>query len=430
MACKWEVGSDLNAYEWSPKPIHPSIRELLAFTIPGRGQYTWRFTPKEKNRFLEYLTYNPSQYESTIYPSAKKTVSDRILGHAKQLGEQYSDQDLAYRMNDIVVGRVTVDSSYYNAHSSNFRSNMSEIVQTEGVALSAEPQSQKLLHKDIANSRRVTFRASDLNKGVELDDLIVETTQVSEAPRIISFNHLQPDLKSFENKKLEAAAKLPVSENAPKNAEPQKEAQPKSQTQTTVPPSDSKLFRKIEFILGEWFREYDVQDVVNGVKILGTDKFNDRLVGSLLTDSMSSLSPKTAVIRTAKLLVELLRDGEKLQISLKTFMLGVVEFAESCQDVFSHIATIYGVLMAHDDATFGFAVLRDLLGDLIETGYRGVPRGSQLLGQVLTVVRMCNRDVLIQDLMARQNMDVSEFWPSKERGDITLIDDWKEEHFL
>ncbi|ORY50300.1 hypothetical protein BCR33DRAFT_526104 [Rhizoclosmatium globosum] len=49
-------------------------------------------------------------------------------------------------------------------------------------------------------------------------------------------------------------------------------------------------------------------------------------------------------------------------------MLGVVEFAESCQDVFSHIATIYGVLMAHDDATFGFAVLRDLLGDLIERG--------------------------------------------------------------
>ncbi|KAJ3066376.1 hypothetical protein HDU99_003866, partial [Rhizoclosmatium hyalinum] len=168
--------------------------------------------------------------------------------------------------------------------------------------------------------------------------------------------------------------------------------------------------------------------------ILGTDKFNDRLVGSLLTDSMSSLSPKTAVIRTAKLLVELLRDGGVsgpcVIGSLKTFMLGVVEFAESCQDVFSHIATIYGVLMAHDDATFGFAVLRDLLGDLIETGYRGVPRGSQLLGQVLTVVRMYNRGILIQDLMARQNMNISEFWPSKERGNITLIDDWKEEHFL
>ncbi|KAI9347621.1 hypothetical protein BDR26DRAFT_47941 [Obelidium mucronatum] len=411
--CKWEASQNLSDYSWTTQSIDASIQDLLAFTIPGKGKYTWRFTPQEKNCFQQFLQYDPNALSQSMGGGGGGGQQSKPDTPAAAFKEESFDWQ-AYQTS-VVVQSLSVQSQEVSKPGS-----MAPYGTAEVVAQAAEPQSEKLLKKDAAKNRRVTFRAVDLNMGskVENDDRDLHETATASN-------------RSFETHK----QPLPVSADVNGNFKFFRQLQNEGLPQThdsSVPPgmNKTKVFRKIEHILEEWFLDFDIYDAVIGVKNLGTHLFDKLMVSSFIVNAMQS-KRTSAVARTAKLLLELLREGcvsGTDVISCLKEIPAMKEGFDVSTDSYKQLATFYGVFMAYDEETFSLSGFRDILGPVvIENGHHGKLIAPQLLARVLTLVKILNA----KNCRKKEVSQLLEFWSTEERkGGSELVSDWLEENFL
>ncbi|KAJ3023654.1 UNVERIFIED_CONTAM: hypothetical protein HDU68_008521 [Siphonaria sp. JEL0065] len=465
--CKWEVAYNLDNFSWSSRPIDPSIQDLLAFTIPGRGKYTWRYTPQEKNNYQQFLRYSPEIDDSNEIRFTQEMGPNHYSNNHQQQKEikaitcgknvEYSDYAVPLRIDDgnyfsapqlnITVARATIAEDTQNRRVftakefsqpevSKLTLSSNEITWDEsndGVAIAAEPQSQKLLNKDVSKNRKVTFRALDLNGGLRDEGYNDQTVHIN------NYNNCDDNIRTSENIEYNSN-QIPELDtfdshqpDTPSNQQP-KQLQP--QNPTTM--NESKIFRKIEYILGEWFLHFDIHDTKSAVRHLGSNTFNKELLASFFVDSMQS-NRASAVSRTAKLVVELLKDGSVVGTDVVSCLSEITstmkETAAESPEIFEHIATFYGVLMAFDDSLFNLSTLKGLLHPVIEQGHRGTLVAPQILGRVLTFVRILNVGDGIDAVVKRQfagpmRCSIREFWPVDDRENGEVMRDWAAQHFL
>ncbi|KAI8841937.1 hypothetical protein BJ741DRAFT_593718 [Chytriomyces cf. hyalinus JEL632] len=324
-----------------------------------------------------------------------------------------------------------------------------------GVASAAEPQMNQngrpgpdkpaaqlpsIAFAQLLSAQSRSFDLSHLN-GVEIEgNLALEKpSTVKKAPTpnkhqpksitdlILQINQALNDASSSclseKPKELDLPSAAEITQSTPEPAKP-------AATRANNASDHIHPFRKTDCILSDWLISFDDDEVMASFKNLGKSELNVDMLVFLINEGI--MNKEGSLVRTAKLLVALLRSSsvfvQDVFESLEEVIEGFSDTADMHSDIFRNFGILYGTLMVSDESSFDLSLLKELLDSYIQHGYRGELVVLHVLGQVFNVIRILDPHLSVQRFVEKQEVRLRAFWPqSKSKRDVRQ---WLEDHFL